>query len=190
MLVTVSLLGKLGELFGYEWELAIRSPAEAIRAIAAQAEGFVEYLSSSHNRGMVYQVLVDEQEIDEEQLLYPVRERLSIVPIIAGAGAVGKILGGLALVALSIVTVGIIGPLALQFAYTTGIALISGGIVEALSPQEKATGGGQSYLSDGSQIARAYQGQPVPVLFGSRFISPVPISVWVDNENIPVDFVF
>ena len=39
-MVNVCLLGKLGDLFGREWQLDIRSPIEAIRAINAQIDGF------------------------------------------------------------------------------------------------------------------------------------------------------
>jgi predicted phage tail protein len=91
MLVTVSLIGVLGKLFGKKWQLDIRNPAEAIRAIAAQVEGFAEYLDSSNNRGLVYRVTVDEDDIDKEKIYHPIRQSLSIAPVIVGAGAVGRI---------------------------------------------------------------------------------------------------
>jgi predicted phage tail protein len=67
--------------------------------------------------------------------------------------------------------------------------MIAGGIVELLSPQTEENKDQSSYLSDGAQLTRIYQSQPVPVLFGTRYITPPPISVWVDNENIAVDWV-
>lgn len=187
MLVTVNLVGKIGELFGYQWELAIRSPAEAIRAISSQIEGFTEFLNTSHHRGIGYQVLIDEQEIAEEMISYPAKQSITIIAIITGSGdASTRIIAGVALLAISFALPGI----GLGFASTAiasfGISLIAGGITELLSPQNEKE---ESYLSDGSQVTRAYQGQPVPVLFGTRYISPVPISVWVDNENIRLDFV-
>ena len=190
MLVTVKLIGVLGKLFGYEWSLDIRNPAEAIRAIAAQVDGFAEYLESSNNKGLVYRVTVDEEDIDEQRFYHPIRQSLSIAPVIAGAGAIGRILAGVLLVGLAFVLPGI----GLGFAASTigafGVSLISGGIVELLSPQsdDKNTDQG-SFLSDGAQLTRAYQGQPVPVLFGERFIQPIPISIFVQNEDIAVNFV-
>lgn len=190
MLVTVNLIGELGKLFGRVWTLDIRNPAEAIRAIAAQVEGFAEYLENSSNKGLVYRVTVDEEDIDEEKIYHPIRQSLSIAPIIHGAGAVGRILTGVALLGLAFVLPGI----GLGFAASTigafGVSMIAGGIVELLSPQSTQNDNNDqsSYLSDGASLTRAYQSQPVPVLFGSRFITPPPISIWVDNENIPVNW--
>jgi predicted phage tail protein len=190
MLVTVNLVGQLGKLFGKQWTLDIRNTAEAIRAIAAQCEGFAEYLESSATRGLVYRVTVDEDDIEEDKIYHPIRQSLSIAPIVAGAGAVGRIILGVALVGLSFVLPGI----GLGFASTVvggfGVSMIAGGIVELLSPQQdQENKNSDSYLFDGAQLTRAYQGQPVPVLFGTRLIQPLPISIWVDNENIAVDFV-
>ncbi len=188
MLVTVNLIGVLGKLFGKKWNLDIRNPAEAIRAIAAQVEGFAEYLDSSNNRGLVYRVTVDENDIDEEKIYHPIRQSLSIAPVIVGAGAVGRIVSGAALLGLSFVLPGIGLGFAAQAVGLLGISLVSGGIVELLSPQPEKDNDKSSFQSDGAQLTRAYQGQPVPVLFGERYIQPPPISIWIDNENIAVDW--
>lgn len=189
MLVTVNLIGVLGKLFGKKWNLDIRNPAEAIRAIAAQVEGFAEYLDSSNNRGLVYRVTVDEDDIDEEKIYHPIRQSLSIAPVIVGAGAVGRIVSGAALLGLSFVLPGIGLGFAAQAVGLLGISLVSGGIAELLSPQPEKDNDKSSFQSDGAQLTRAYQGQSVPVLFGERYIQPPPISIWIDNENIAVDWV-
>lgn len=181
-MVNVYLFGQLGELFGREWKLNVRSPDEAIRAIAAQIDGFVEYLNSNQE----YVLDVDGQGSITEPCAQAI-DWISIAPYIAGSGAEGRILTGAALLGASLIFPGAI----LGFSSATiglfGASMIFGGVLELLSEQNESNG--ESFLFDASGVSRAVQGAPVPVLFGTRLISPIPISVLVDNENISINFV-
>ncbi|MFM2303504.1 MAG: Synechococcus phage [Cyanobacteriota bacterium] len=181
-MVTVLLLGQLGELFGHEWNLDIRSPIEAIRAISCQSEGFTNYINSTQQ----YELIVDRKGA-EFDLNCQILESITIAPYIQGAGdAGGRILTGVALLGASLIFPGALLGISSATIGLFGASMILGGIVELLSDQKD--GSQESFLFDASGVSRAVQGAPIPILFGERFISPIPISVAVDNENISVDF--
>ena len=83
----VILEGQLGEKFGAEWNLDVRSPAEAMHAIMSQRPGMRQYLAESEGiQG--YEVLVDGASIeDESELLInsPGQGGYTFVPVIGGS---------------------------------------------------------------------------------------------------------
>lgn len=179
-MIKVFLLGELGKLFGEEWELFVRTPIEAIRAIHAQVEGFANHLNSTQS----YELIVDDLGSDF-RLDSHVRESVTITPVIAGAGGTtGRILMGAALLGASLIFPGAILGVSSATIGLFGASMIFGGIIELLSDQKD--GSQESFLFDASGVSRAQQGSPVPILFGERLINPIPISVRVDNENIAV----
>jgi predicted phage tail protein len=175
MLIDVKLLGHLGQTFGESWQLDIQTPVEAIRAIAAQSIGFVEHL----NTRQAYEIVVDGD--DNFDLNSRVSSSITICPYVGGSGAVGRIILGVALIGASLLIPGAILGVSSTTVGLFGVSMILGGITELLSPQESQSESENSYLYDASGVSRAVQGAPVPILFGERIISPVPISVLVDN---------
>ena len=55
---TIKLSGFLGKKFGRVHRLAVDSPAEAIRALSVNINGFREFLENSHKNGVAYSFLV------------------------------------------------------------------------------------------------------------------------------------
>ena len=109
----VVLRGELGKQFGRIHKFDLNTPAEAIRALCANFEGFQQALVTAGERGIGYIVQVGKAAIDEvDEIHNPTGqdEEISITPVLAGAGGggVGKILVGVALVA----TAFLIGPAA------------------------------------------------------------------------------
>ena len=103
----VVLRGELGKQFGRIHKFDLNTPAEAIRALCANFEGFQQALVTAGERGVGYIVQVGKAAIDEvDEIHNPTGqdEEISITPVLAGAGGgVGKILTGVALVAAAIV---------------------------------------------------------------------------------------
>ena len=103
----VVLRGELGKQFGRIHKFDLNTPAEAIRALCANFEGFQQALVTASERGVGYIVQVGKAAIDEvDEIHNPTGqdEEISITPVLAGAGGgVGKILTGVALVAAAIV---------------------------------------------------------------------------------------
>jgi predicted phage tail protein len=99
----VVLRGELGKQFGRVHHFDLNTPAEAIRALCANFEGFQQALVTAAERGVGYIVQVGKLAIEElDEIHNPTgqSEEISITPVLAGAGGgVGKILAGVALVA-------------------------------------------------------------------------------------------
>lgn len=181
-MINICLMGALGQLFGESWRLDVRSPVEAIRAINAQVDGFANYLNSNQ----LYEIIVDDRG-DDFSLESGIAESMTICPTIAGAGGTwGRILTGAALLGASFFLPGSVLGISSATIGLFGASMILGGVVELLSEQKQ--GNQESFLFDASGVSRAIQGAPVPILFGTRIISPIPISVLAENENVSVDF--
>lgn len=153
----VVLRGELGKQFGRIHEFDLNTPAEAIRALCANFEGFQQALVSSAERGVGYMVQVGKGAINiEEELHNPTGrfEDISITPVLAGAGGGGgQIALGIGLVALSFLlpgaglfgTTSIFGVSAAQggailaglgtVTSAIGASLILSGTAQLLSPQ-------------------------------------------------------
>jgi predicted phage tail protein len=201
-MVTIRLLGEAGRRFGRQFKLAVKTPAEAVRALCAQIPGLREYFLQSSENGIAWRAITEHPEgLDEEQLLWPLSKRFVLAPIPVGKGGVGKIIAGVAIVAFAIVTAGAgLFGLGLGFGAGTaisigavGASLIFGGIADLLTPTPKmpnvagpggigsgATSGRsreeqeRSFTFDKSN-ANTQQGEVVPVLYGERIIGSLPV---------------
>src|SRR5262245_46099485 len=103
-LIDVKLYGHLRARFGRVYRFAIRTPAEAVRALCVCVPGFRQYLQANSEPG--YRVVVDKEPIDckgSERRLYFGHglKAIKIVPVVAGAAGGGKIILGAALIGLS-----------------------------------------------------------------------------------------
>jgi predicted phage tail protein len=155
-MVTIRLLGEVGRRFGRRFQLAVKTPAEALRALCVQIPALRQYLLDSGEKGVAWRVVTEHADgLDEEQLLWPMSKRMVLAPIPAGRGGVGKIVAGVALVAAAIV----LGPLGGGFlglgagaltaggsaffggfsvaAGTLGLGLIFSGVADLLTPTPK-----------------------------------------------------
>jgi len=157
-MVTIRLIGEAGRRFGRKFQLAIKTPAEGLRALMLQIPGLREYLLESGDKGVAWKVITDHspEGIDEEQLLWPISQRLVLAPVPVGRGATGKIVAGVALVAAAIIFApvgggflglgmgvgggvgfGMIGPVASSIIGAIGASMIFGGVAELLTPTPK-----------------------------------------------------
>ena len=149
-MVTIRLLGEAGRLYGRRFQLAVKTPAEAVRALCLQIPGLRQYLLESGEKGIDWRVVTDHAEgLDEDQMLWPLSKRLVLAPLPAGRGGVGKIIAGVALIAAAIILapigggfLGIAGTGFLTGAASTaigsiGLSLVFGGVAELLTPTPK-----------------------------------------------------
>ena len=172
-MITVRLLGKLGQQFGREFKLMAFSAAQVISGLSSQLPGFQEYLQSSGDRGIAYRLVSDDPlGMGEDELGWPLAERLIIAPVIQGADSgIGKILTGFTLVAASLIIPGA------QFLLGLGISFALSGVAQILTPTPQGKNGSdpvkeakrnQSSLIGTENVSQ--QGSPVPILIGDRFI--------------------
>lgn len=152
-MVTIRLLGEAGRRFGRRFQLAVRTPAEALRALCVQIPGLRHYLMESSDKGVAWRVVTEHPDgLDEDQLFWPMSKRLVLAPLPAGrGGGVGKIVAGVALVAAAIVlgpigaplfygsaaAGGVIGSFAAGAIGSIGASLVFGGVADLLTPTPK-----------------------------------------------------
>jgi predicted phage tail protein len=112
------------------------------------------------------------------------------VPVVAGAGAVGRIIVGIALVAFSLLLPGVgavIGGALMTKIGLIGGALILTGIAELLTPtptisQDEADPRKSFSFSGIQNVSRA--GVPVPVVYGETLVGSVVVSAGIDIVQV------
>jgi predicted phage tail protein len=201
-LIEVKLLGELGRKFGRKFRFMASSPRDVVSALCNQLEGFKEYMAYAHERGVAFRLINDDSEgMDYENLVMPCN-RLIISPIVTGGGDVGRILLGVALIALAFVSFGAAGTLFAGFAagqfalgsgilFSLGTGLVLTGIASLLTPPQNLATPSETERQDSFLFDKATelttQGRPVPLLYG-RFLaaSPLVISSSVTTQQVPV----
>ena len=140
----VVLRGELGKQFGRVHHFDLNTPAEAIRALCANFEGFQQALVTAAERGVGYIVQVGKaaiEELDEVHNPTGQNEEISITPVLVGAGGgggIGTILAGVALVAVSFLLPGA----GLFGTFGLGGAAAGAGFATALGTAVSAIGAG------------------------------------------------
>lgn len=183
--VKVILQGVLAKEFLPEWELAINTPAEAIRLIDANDSKFLPWIQSHLTEYEFYKVIATfhdgrTEELGEDDLLMHMKiKELHIVPLINGSGAIGRIIGGVVLMIIGL----FVYPL-----FAVGLMLVVGGVTQLLSPVpdlKKKDGefDRRSSYFDGPRNTTT-QGSPVPMIYGRVLTGAQPISINYTVEQI------
>ncbi len=192
---TVRLYGQLGARFGRVFRLAVASPAEAVRALCAQVEGFRRELATSHERGIRYACFVGRRNIGQSELeLPPGADDIRIAPVLAGAKQAGlfqTILGAVLIAAATFYTGGLAGIGSGGFGGfmgAMGVSMALGGVMQMLSPQQAGLSAsdspdnGASYNFNGP-VNTSAQGNPVPLLYGEMVVGSAVISAGIYAED-------
>jgi predicted phage tail protein len=129
----VILRGELGKKFGRFHEFELNTPAEAIRALSANFEGFQRELCEAGERGIGYMVQIGKDAMQSlDHIDHPTgsAEAISITPVLqgAGGGGVGQIFAGIGLIAAAIV----LGPIGLGVLGATGTIAGTAGVATAI----------------------------------------------------------
>ena len=204
MLRKIKLYGQLAKFIGRRvLEADVATAAEAVRMLVANFPGLEQHMAEQY-----YRVTVGTYDLGLDEIHDPAGQQdIKIVPVVAGAGgSVGKILAGVALVALAIAVPYIAGAAvwAGSLSYAAGSALISlapvigalgaslalGGIAQLISPVPKVPQGGGSdndprktYNFSGIQQT-SRQGVPVPCVYGLTLVGSVVISAGTDTVQV------
>jgi predicted phage tail protein len=141
MLRKIKLYGKLAKFIGHRvLEADVATAAEAVRFLVANWPELEAHMHDQH-----YRVSIGTYDLTAEELHDPAGAApISFVPVVAGAGAVGRIIVGIALVALSFLII----PLGLVLAAAgAGISnrcrpcgrqsAALGGVAQLLTPNTK-----------------------------------------------------
>ena len=135
---TIRLYGDLATQFGDTFQLDVKSPSEAVRALCILVRGFKKYLLESEKNNVGFKVFEAENQLDEKDLFLFGSAEIKFVPVIGGANAEFRIITGAALVAAGfLVNVLPGGSVLSPILISTGSALILGGVMEMLTPKPK-----------------------------------------------------
>lgn len=178
---TVKLYGQLRQ-FGKSYQLAVRTPAEAVKALCVQIPGFERFLSNAKSRGLVFAVFRGKKNISQAELEYQGDGDIIIAPVIVGSKRAGilQTIIGVALIILSPFTNGA--------TLAPGLALTAGGVIQMLSPQPKglktsAAPENTPGYAFGSAKNTTASGNPVPLCFGKRRVGGAIISAAIYAED-------
>ena len=202
MLRKIKLYGQLAKFIGSRvLEADVATAAEAVRMLAANFPGLEKHMADQH-----YRVTVGTYDLTLDEIHDPAGQQdIMIAPVLAGAGAAGRIILGVALIALAIAVPGlgaaagakaaatIFGTGFSSLALTVGVIgaqLVLGGVAQLLSPVPKVPQGAGSdndprktfNFSGIQQTSR--QGVPVPCVYGLTLVGSVVISAGVDTVQV------
>ena len=183
MLRKIKLYGKLAKFIGHRvLEADVATAAEAVRFLVANWPEVERHMADQH-----YRVSIGTYDIDLEELHHPAGAApISFVPVVAGAGAVGRIIAGIALVAIGLFVPGI-GALGVQILVGVGASLVIGGVAQLLTPTPStSTDEGdprKSFSFSGIQNTNR-AGVPVPVVYGETLVGSVVISAGIDIVQV------
>jgi predicted phage tail protein len=191
-LVTIKLLGAFGREFGRLHRLAVESPAEAIRALCALFPAFRVRVIEQAELGIGWRIVTDDPRgLDEDRARAGIPgEGLIFAPILSGRGGFGRILAGVAFLALGAFTGGI-GFLGLSSSslLLTGGALVLGGVASLLTRTPRAPVDADTKSLESSLYSNAAgtggQGSPVPVVYGLRRVEN-PLVISFSLGNLPI----
>ena len=189
MLRKIKLYGKLAKFVGHRiLEADVATAAEAVRFLVANWPELERHMADQH-----YRVSVGTYDLDLEELHDPAgQQEIKIVPVMAGAGATGRIIAGIALIALSFIPgfAAWAGPTAYALITGIGASLVLGGVAQLLTPTPKVPTGPdtqndprKSYSFSGIQNT-SRQGVPVPIVYGETIVGSVVISAGIDTVQV------
>jgi predicted phage tail protein len=188
-LTEIRLHGVLGIKFGRVHRFAVHSPAQALRALCSQIRGFRDHLQRYSEPG--YKVFAGAEGLAVDDLqLRTGRKVIRIVPVIAGGGAVFKIIAGIVLI--------IVGAILSYFGFGAGTPLMSMGasllfsgvselLFSAPKPkvsQNEAANNRPSYSFNGA-VNTSGQGNCVPICYGELRVGSQVISAGIQTEPLP-----
>lgn len=195
-MITVCLHGGLSE-YGRRFNLHVASPAEAVRALLTQLPNLREILQNGF-----YQVRFNRHDFSEAELETEFQQGghgvLHIVPRIQGAGRVGQIVAGVALLIFAWWNPfgWTVGGALLTGISSLGMGLVLGGVAQLLTKtpkldtEQRGQKAGRNTAFSNLDNTSA-QGQPVPLCYGraycgSRVVSQGVVSRRVNTNGDPV----
>ena len=199
MLRKIKLYGKLAKFVGHQvLEADVHNAAEAFRFLIANWPALEQHIANQH-----YKVEVGSSALTLEETLYPIgSDDISITPVIAGAGNMGRIILGAAIVGIVLASGGLAAPTLAGFSKTAGVTgffaaggagwalagnigimLVLSGVAGLLTPTPKTPKSeedpqNQFSFSGIQQTGRA--GTAIPVCYGEVLTGSVVISAGID----------
>lgn len=190
MLTKVILDGPMGKRFGREWNLAARSPQEALQLIDANEPGLLRWIRANVQKYAKYRVTITTAEGKKVKLSdqdYGLERKAPAVirftPITAGASGGMKVA-----VAAVLLVISYVFPPTAPYLVPMAISLMIGGLVEMLSPRPKKPNSSPednaaSYYFNGA-VNTTQQGVPVPLVYGRCMVGSQAVSASITVDQL------
>jgi predicted phage tail protein len=199
MLRKIKLYGHLREHTGLkEVEAYVDSVKEAVNFLTCNWPKLKPQIVQNN-----YHVLLDEDDIGEEELLYPVgNATISFIPVVEGSGKFGRILAGVALIGLAVAAHGAgfafgkegIGFMAVGANPSTfmaavgniGVYLVLSGVASLLTPTPSTPEQEQTPESFAftSPLNVSMPGIAVPLVYGTAICGSIVVSTSIEIGKV------
>jgi predicted phage tail protein len=199
MLRKIKLYGALAKFVGHRvLEADVATAAEAVRFLVTNWPELEGHMAQQY-----YRVHTAGEDLALDDIHNPMGREIEIIPVIAGGGAIGKILLGIALVALAFVPgVGWAAAVAAaggkaavaagftvvgKILFSVGLSLVVGGISQALTPTPKTDqdeGDPKKSFSFSGIQNTTRAGVPVPVVYGEMLVGGIVVSAGADIVQV------
>ena len=194
MLRKIKLYGQLAKFVGKRvLEADVATAAEAVRFLVTNWPELERHMADQY-----YRVSLDAYDLSGDELHDPAgASTIRIAPVVAGAGTVGRILLGIALIAASFFIPGsaalAIGALKVGIGsavFGLGATMVLGGVAQLLTPVPKLDAASEqdprrSFSFSGIQNT-SRQGTPVPIVYGETLVGSIVISAALDTVQVSV----
>lgn len=190
----IHLHGALGAQFGKRHRFHVDSVAEVIDALRANFPDFIAAIRDGFYRIVLGKTARSGLTLREDQLGLNLGSRaVHIIPTVQGRknGGLGKVIAGVALVGLSMVSGGAVGAMmATQFAGGTvggitgsfGMAMMLTGVSSMLAPEQQAGDTKQSFTMSGP-VSNMKEGNIIPIAYGEVVTGGYMISGSVEIDG-------
>nr|WP_081738265.1 tail assembly protein [Photorhabdus khanii] len=158
--------------------------------------GFEKYMIEAHKKGLTFAIFVGGKNINKDELdMTKGTDDIHILPVIIGSkrgGLFQTILGVALITAATIASGGIAAAFTAGGLWGTtamvGASMALGGVVQMLSPQQpglrmRESPDNKPSYAFGGPVNTTAQGNPVPVLYGTREIGGAIISAGIYTED-------
>jgi len=179
---TIKIYGALAKfLKRRSFTAEVANAAEAVRFLVANFPGVEKFIAERH-----FRVSLGQRDLDIDEIHDPAGSQIiKITPVIQGAGKVFKIIAGIALIAIGVITgfTPLIG---------VGATLALGGVAELLSPASRIPTGKdtnndprKSYSFSGIQNTGRL-GTPLNIVYGKMLTGSLVLSQSIDVAQVAV----
>lgn len=205
MLRKIKLYGHLREHTGLkEVEAYVNSVRDAVNFLTCNWPKLEAQIVQNN-----YHVLLDEDDVGEEELLYPIgNASISFIPVVEGSGKFGKILAGVALIGLAFTPMGVgflggafngavggglgsstglfAGAYGSKALFYIGGALVLQGISDLLTPTPQIPEAEQTPESSAftSPLNVSMPGIAVPLVYGTAICGSIVVSTSIEVGNV------
>jgi predicted phage tail protein len=193
MLRKIKLYGALAKFVGHRvLEADVATAAEAVRFLLTNWPELETHMAQQH-----YRIHTGGEDLMLEDIHNPMGREIQIVPVMAGAGVIGRILLGIALIAVSFVSFGagafagatLAGAFGSKALLLVGANLLLGGISQALTPTPKTDvdeGDPKKSFSFSGIQNTTRAGVPVPVVYGEMLVGGIVVSAGADIVQVSI----